>query len=202
MISAMPVLLTISYPLLVHLAVWLELPAVQILALLVLTVGLLLPGLRQNSRFAWILFLFILIMLCFIAYMDIAIYLLYVPPVVIPLLLWGIFFRSLLPGEVPLVTAIAEQVRGTLSTQLRSYTWKVTLMWTIFFAAMALWSALLPWLASLTLWSLFTNFINYIVAASLFIIEFIYRKWRFQSHDHISFVDYLKLVVSTNIRKH
>ena len=197
----MPVVLTLSYPLIVHLAVWLELPMMQIVALLVLTLGLLLPGLRQGNRFTWGLFLLTLGLLYAISYVDIAIYMLYLPPVVIPLLLWGVFFRGLLPGGTPLVTAIAEQARGPLPVNMRRYTWGVTLMWTIFFASMALWSALLPWLATITLWSLFTNFINYILAALLIVVEYIYRKWRFQSYDHPGFMDYIKIVVNADIRK-
>lgn len=201
MTSAISIVLTLSYPILVHLAVWLELPVLQILALLVLTLGLLLPGLRQGSRFIWGLFLLTLGLLCVIASMDISIYLLYLPPVLIPLLLWSIFLRGLLPGKVPLVTAIAEQVHGSLSSQMRRYTRGVTLMWTIFFAALALWSALLPWLATITLWSLFTNFINYMLVGLLFVAEFVYRKWRFQDYDQPRFVDYLKIVVNADIRR-
>ena len=159
---AMPAALILTYPLLVLLAVWLEQPFIQILALLVLTLGLLLPGLRQGSRFTWGLFLVILVLFCVAGYLDIAIYLLYLPPVLIPLLLWAIFLHSLLPGQVPLVTAIAEQVRGTLSAQIRGYTRSVTLMWTVVFAAMALSSVLLPWLTTTRLWSVFTLVIYYL----------------------------------------
>jgi len=199
--SAMPVALTVSYPLLVHLAVWLESPLLQILALLVLSLGLLLPGLSQGSRFVWGLFLVILGLLGVISAMDIALYLLYLPPVLIPLLLCGLFLRGLLPGKVPLVSAIAAQVHGPLSAQMQAYTRGVTLMWTLFFAAIALLSALLPWLASITLWSLFTNFINYLLAVLLFVVEFIYRKQHFHDLDQPSFVDYLKIVHKANIRK-
>ncbi|MCF6259915.1 MAG: hypothetical protein L3J98_07110 [Gammaproteobacteria bacterium] len=197
----MPVALTLSYPLLVHLAVWLDLPMVQILALLVLALGLLLPSLRQGNRFTQGLFLLILVLLFAINNQGVTLYLLYVPPVVIPLLLWGVFFRGLLPGGKPLVTAIAEQVHGSLPAYMCRYTRSVTLMWAIFFAAMALWSALLPWLGSITLWSLFTNFINYILAALLFVIEYVYRKWRFHHYDQPGFVDYLRIVVSADIRQ-
>ncbi|HEX22350.1 MAG TPA: hypothetical protein ENH21_02860 [Chromatiales bacterium] len=201
MISAMPVALILSYPLLVHLAVWSELPVIQILALLVLALGLLLPGLRQGSRFTWGLFLVILALLCAAGYLDITIYLLYLPPIVMPLLFWGVFFHSLLPGKVPLVTAIGEWARGPLSAQMRRYTRGVTLMWMVVFAVMALWAALLSWLASAMLWSLFTNFINYLLIVLLFVAEFVYRKWRFQDHDHPGFLDYLKIVVNADIRK-
>ncbi len=198
----MPVVLILSYPLLVHLAVWLEQPATQVLALLVLTLGLLLPGLRQGSGFIWGLFLLILGLLCAAGYLGIAIYLLYLPPVVIPLLFWGVFFHSLLPGKTPLVTAIGERARGPLSAQMRRYTRSVTLMWTVVFAVMALWAALLSWVTTVMLWSLFTNFINYFLIVLLFVAEFVYRKWRFQDHDHPGFFDYLKIVANANIRKH
>ncbi|MCF6209264.1 MAG: hypothetical protein L3J88_03715 [Gammaproteobacteria bacterium] len=201
MTSAMPVALILSYPLLVHLAVWLELPVIQVLALLVLALGLFLPGLRQGSRFTWGLFFLVLVLLCTVGYLDIAIYLLYLPPVVIPLLFWGVFLHSLLPGKVPLVTAIGERARGPLSAQMRRYTRGVTLMWTVFFAVLALWSALLPWLLTNMQWSLFTNFINYLLVVLLFVAEFVYRKWRFQDHDHPGFLDYLKIVVNADIRK-
>ncbi len=197
----MPVALILSYPLLVHLAVWLELPVIQVLALLVLALGLFLPGLRQGSRFTWGLFFLVLVLLCTVGYLDIAIYLLYLPPVVIPLLFWGVFLHSLLPGKVPLVTAIGERARGPLSAQMRRYTRGVTLMWTVFFAVLALWSALLPWLLTNMQWSLFTNFINYLLVVLLFVAEFVYRKWRFQDHDHPGFLDYLKIVVNADIRK-
>ena len=198
---ALPMALILSYPLLVHLAVWLELPAVQVLALMVLALGLFLPGLRQGRCFIWGLFLLTLVVLFTVDYLDIAIYLLYLPPVVMPLLFWGVFFHSLLPGQTPLVTAIGEQVHGSFPEVIRRYTRSVTLMWAIVFAAMALWSALLPWLASATLWSLFTNFINYLLIALLFAVEFIYRKWRFQDYDQPGFMDYLKIVASANIRR-
>lgn len=174
---------------------------VQMLALLVLALGLLLPGLRQGNRFTQGLFLLILVLLFAINNQGVTLYLLYLPPVVIPLLLCGVFFRGLLPGGEPLVTAIAEQVHGSLPAYMHRYTRSVTLMWAIFFAAIALWSALLPWLGSITLWSLFTNFINYMLAALLFVIEYIYRKWRFQNYDQPGFVDYLRIVVNADIRK-
>jgi len=165
-----------------------------------LTLGLLLPALQQGSRLGWGLFLLILVLLGIISYLGISIYLLYLTPVVIPLLLCSIFLRSLLPGQVPLVSAIAKKVRGKLSTRLHNYTRAVTLMWTVFFAILALEAALLPWLVSPTLWSLITNFVNYILTIFLFMFEFFYRKWHLKDYDHLGFVDYLKTVFKTDIR--
>ena len=74
-------------------------------------------------------------------------------------------------------------------------------MWGSFFVAMVLWSALLPWLTTVMLWSLFTNFLNYLMAALLFVGEYIYRRWRFQDYDHPGIIDYIKIVVRADIRK-
>lgn len=197
----MPVALTLSYPLLVHLAVWLELPVIKIVALLVLALGILLPGLLKRSPLTWGIFSLIMLMLGTIYYLDDAIYLLYLPPIIIPMLLGSVFLRTLLPGETPLVTIIAERARGPLPEEMRRYTWRVTLMWGSFFVAMLLWSALLPWLTTVMLWSLFTNFLNYLMAALLFVGEYIYRRWRFQDYDHPGFIDYIKIVVRADIRK-
>jgi len=192
--------LLLSYPLLVHLAVWFDLPGLEFLALFFLILRLLLPGLKRHRLLTWGLFLVVLAALCAVSYLDITIYFLYLPPVLISLLFFSVFLHSLLPKHVPLVTAIGERARGPLSAEMRSYTWSVTLIWTVFFALMALWSALLPWLASVEIWSLFTNFVNYILVALLFTAEFMYRKWRFQEHDHPGFIDYFKIVANARER--
>lgn len=194
-------LLILAYPLLVHLGVWLDQPFMLVFALLVLTVGLLLPGLRRGSGFTWGLFLAALVLIWLAGYLDVALYLLFLPPVIIPLVLLGIFLNSLLPGQTPLVTAIAQKVRGSLSQQLRDYTRNVTLMWTVVFAGISLASILLPWLTTATAWSLFTNFIGYLLVGILFIGEFIYRKWRFREYKHPRFADYVRIVVDADIRK-
>ena len=196
-----PIVLILSYPLLIHLGVWLEQSIIQVFALLILALGLLLPGLRQGRHLIWALFSLTLLLVGLLAYMNTAIYLVYLLPVAIPLFCWAAFFHSLLPGQTPMVTAIGEQARGPLSGQMRSYTRGVTVLWAVVLAAMALWSALLLWLASPALWSLFTNFINYIVLAVLFMAEFVYRKWRFRDHDHPGLTEYLKIVAAADIGK-
>ena len=197
----MQFVLVLAYPLLAHLAVTLHIPWLQALALIVLALGVLYRALWEKSRFAWIFFS-VFSALCITASVwNAAIYLLYLPPILIPLLFWSVFFRSLLPGKEPLVTHIGEQARGPLSVDMRIYTRKVTIMWTVMFALIASWSALLPWLASPALWSLFTNVINYVLVGALFALEFLYRKYRFRDHDHPSFYQYLRIVINANVRE-
>ena len=56
------------------------------------------------------------------------------------------------------------------------YTRQVTLAWTLFFATMALVSSLLFFLASLTLWSVFSNFLTLPLVALMFIAEYAVRR--------------------------
>jgi uncharacterized membrane protein len=56
------------------------------------------------------------------------------------------------------------------------YTYKVTIVWVVFFAlngAVALWSALQPgW----TVWTLYNGFLSYVAAGALFLGEFLVRR--------------------------
>jgi uncharacterized membrane protein len=176
-------------------------PIIQVFAIIALAVALLYNGLRDGSHLAWFVFLLISIASFVAAYIDIAIYLLYLPPIIIPLLLWSVFFRSLLPGQEAIITDIGERARGPLTVEMRRYTRIVTIIWTVLFALMAAWSAILPWAASENVWSLFTNFINYAIVGILFFAEFQFRKIRFREHDHPNFFQYVRIVINANIRK-
>src|SRR5262249_58226174 len=68
------------------------------------------------------------------------------------LLLW-FFGRTLVGGRVPLITAIARLVHGTLKPELERYARSVTWMWCGFFAAIAAASGLLRAFAPLAVWS-------------------------------------------------
>lgn len=194
--------LIIAYPLLAHFAVITQAPGLQALAIFLLASGLLFTPLKKGEKSAWsILVLMGLTLLVIVSsWANATIFALYMPPILLPLLLFGVFGRTLMPGQTPIITAIGEEARGPLSTELRSYTRRVTLLWTTIFFAMVSASLLLPFLASKELWSLFTNLINYLVVAALFVGEYIYRRLRFRDHDHPSFPDYLRIVFRSEIR--
>ena len=113
--------------------------------------------------------------------------LLYAPPVVINLALCALFAGTLLPGRDPLVTGFARMERGgQLPADLARYTRSLTAMWAGFFALMAAISAGLAATGPLTAWSLFTNFLNYLLVVLLFVIEYSYRRVRYRHHAHLS----------------
>ena len=197
----MQIALLIIYPLCVHFAVTLQRPELQLPALVALAAGLVYRGIKHNSAFAWTVVAAVSVLALILYYFQLILYVLYVPPVVIPLLFCSVFYQSLLPDQTPLVTEIGESVHGPFDQPMRRYTRQVTVMWTAFFVVLAAWSALLPIVASTPIWSLFTNFVNYLLIALLFIAEFIYRKWRFRGFDHPDFWQYLHIVVRADIRK-
>jgi len=82
------------------------------------------------------------------------------------------FGRTLGRCSVPLVARMAESVCGPLSPALSRYTRRVTLAWSLFFAANAAISALLFRYASLEAWSLFANILSLPLLALMFTLEY------------------------------
>jgi uncharacterized membrane protein len=86
------------------------------------------------------------------------------------------FGRTLIAGRQPLCTRFAEALYGPVTPQHEIYTRQVTVAWTVFFAAMALASTLLFFLAPLAIWSIFSNFLTLPLVALMFIAEYWVRK--------------------------
>ena len=115
------------------------------------------------------------------------------PPVLIDLALCWLFGRTLRRGAEPLITSFARHARGgDLPPELRGYTRRVTLAWTLLFAAMA---AVAAWLAvsgPLRAWSLFVYVGSPTLVAALFLGEFAWRRVRFRRHPPARLADMLK----------
>jgi uncharacterized membrane protein len=126
-------------------------------------------------------------------------WLLYAPPVAINLALCWLFGRTLARGRVPLIARFAVMEQGTLSPELASYTRKLTWLWTLLFAGAAVASVVLALSGSRDAWSLFTNFLNYLLVAVMFLGEFVYRRLRFRSYRHHSPLQLLRNVRRTNL---
>jgi len=101
------------------------------------------------------------------------------------LLMLVVFGRTLAPGREPLVTGLARRVHGTLPPEIEAYTRRVNWAWCVFFAAMALASALLFEFASLESWSLFVNVLTLPLIALMFVAEYAYRIARFRDFAHV-----------------
>ena len=126
-------------------------------------------------------------------------WLLLVPPILINGMLAWLFGRTLVRGRVPLIARFAVMEQGTLSAELAAYTRALTWLWTLLFIAAALLSAALAMSGHRDAWSLFTNFINYLLVAALFLGEFVYRRLRFRNYRHHSPLQLLRNVRGMNL---
>lgn len=86
------------------------------------------------------------------------------------------FGRTLRAGCKPLCVHFAEMMHGPLSPPHAAYARQATLAWTLFFAAMAIVSSLLFFLAPLAVWSAFANFLTLPLVALMFVAEFLVRR--------------------------
>lgn len=95
------------------------------------------------------------------------------------IMLFVMFARTLVGGRKPLCTHFAEIVHTEpLSPQHLVYARQVTFAWSVFFAAMALVSAILFIWTPLATWSFFANFMTWPLIGLMFVAEYWMRKWR------------------------
>lgn len=110
------------------------------------------------------------------------------------------FARTLIAGRQPLCTRLAEAVHAPLTPQQEIYTRQVTLAWTLFFAAMASASTLLFFLAPLTAWSVFDNFLTLPLVALMFIAEYWVRRRVLPDMQHAHILDAVRAFRNTSAR--
>lgn len=131
-------------------------------------------------------------------YANAVFYLIALPPILLPLFILFVFAQSLLPGREPLVTAIGEASRGPLTQAMRNYTHKVTLCWTLLLSYFVLSALIFTISAPQWVWSLMVNGFNHLLVGVFFVGEFVYRKHKFPEHNHPGFIEYIKIVFTSN----
>ncbi|MDN5872916.1 MAG: hypothetical protein L0H29_00845, partial [Sinobacteraceae bacterium] len=183
--------LLLLYPLLVHAVVvtgscWLEFAALVLLGTNVLGSMLVRAG-----RWSWIMLVLMVSASAAFVLLGEAWLFLYAAPVLASLALMWFFGRTLLPGQIPLITRIADAIRGPLPQAVRVYTRRVTELWVAAFAGFAVADLLLALWASPVIWSLFTNFVNYLLAGALFVAEWLFRCWYMRDYESLTWRKYL-----------
>lgn len=187
------------YPVLAHLATLLHSEWLAWAALTVFFAVPLLPALMQLNKKAWLLLTIVMTILTLCAMSGIERYVMYLPPVLIPLSVLVLFARSLRSGQVPIVTRVATQLRGTLPVELQHYTRVVTQCWVVLLMGLALSSLLLALYATPEFWSLMTNVVQYLVLAAVFLFEYLFRRWYFRHLDHESFPQMVVALFKTRV---
>lgn len=116
------------------------------------------------------------------------------------LLLFVTFGRTLIGGRQPICTRFAEAVHTPLTPKHEIYGRQVTIAWTLFFAAMAVASTLLFFLAPLVTWSVFANFLTLPLVALMFIAEYWVRRWVLPDMRHTHILDAVRAFRNTPAR--
>ena len=182
--------LVVTYLLVIHIALLND--YTRLATFLLITMGSLLlwhMSPRPGFRFVSIV-IFIALLLLALVRKDLSQQAAFATPVLINILVGLVFFYSLLPGKVALVTRFAQLVRKETSAKVETYTRKVTFAWTAFFFLLALESLLLAIYAPISIWSVFVNFINYLLTALFFIAEFLLRRVTLKGEEITSLRDY------------
>jgi uncharacterized membrane protein len=114
------------------------------------------------------------------AWLDDPLLLLFVPALVSLGLLFA-FARTLWRGP-PLIETVARLSVGELSAAEVRYCRSVTAVWCAFFTANALAAAGLAWSGSFAAWALWTGALAYVAVGVLFAVELTVRSWRFRHY--------------------
>ncbi len=190
-------ILFIAYPFIVHAGV---LTGVSWPALALLTLLLILQFQPMRTLHQSLLAVSVALTLAWLV-KDSADIVLYAPPLLIILLLLGLFTRSLLPGNKPLISRIAQLMHKEPSAELLRYTRAVTIGWVIFLSLMLLEVIGLTLFTSQEQWSLFTNFYNYLFMAVFFLLEFILRRFFVAPSERMSLRHFFYQLYSIDYRK-
>jgi uncharacterized membrane protein len=118
-------------------------------------------------------------------------FILYLVPVLINAGLALYFGQTLIPGKTPIITQYAIYFRGELDPKAVIYTRRVTKIWVLLFIFLAIEALLLALFASIEIWSLFVNILNYLFIALLFAGEYYIRVHYLDDRGHLTFARFL-----------
>lgn len=203
--------LAVAYPVLAHSAILSRSVALTEVSVAVLALLALLPRLANRSIIAWCLVPVVVAGLFFLAHADVAWLPLYAAPVLIQLFIAWIFGHTLAAGQMPLIERFARLMHEPdgISDDIRQYARKVTLAWTLFPILIALLNLTLALLAEpngilliagvtppvtvpVEWWSLFANFLNYLLTGAFFLAEYAYRQYRFPDQPYRNIIDFFQ----------
>ncbi len=188
------------YPFLVHLSVIYKVPFI-IACLLPLFYIIIARPLRGEQKQviikSSILLVLIIIALLSWFYMNHSI--IYLPPILMMLTILYPFIRSVTPGKTPLITRFYQLSKAENNPEKVRYTNKLTWLWIIFIILLIINNMVLSIWAPLDIWSLFTNFINYLLLLAMLVFEWIFRLFWFQQWD--SPIEFAKQLLTIDQRE-
>ena len=195
MLNKFAITLMVVYPLVAYIALWLKQPLLVIGYLLLIFAFFAIDKCRTKHWISGIaLFLLIGVTVYFMRQPVIQ-YMVYFPPILILLSLFMLFSQSLQAGQTPFITRYAMLLGDKLEDKHLRYNRTLTIIWSMFFLLMAITSILFAVFFSRDIWSLFTHIISYLLIASFFIIEFMYRKHHFAGEIEGGFFQFISKII-------
>ncbi len=92
-----------------------------------------------------------------------------------------VFGATLLPGQMPLIERIARHAfPDGVTPPFARYLRGLTLVWSLFFVALAVTAIALALLAPFVVWSLFVNVLTWPLIGSMFVLEWVIRRLFFR----------------------
>lgn len=104
-------------------------------------------------------------------------------------MLAAVFGVTLARGRQALCTRFAEMVHGSLTPEEVRYSRQVTWAWALFLLSISLVSAVLFFLVSIEVWSVFANFLSFPLILLMFVVEFAVRRRRLPHQKQHSILD-------------
>ena len=195
MLSKLSIILMVAYPVVAYIALWLEQPLMVIGYLLLIFFLFAINKCLNKHWYSGITLFLLIAVIAYFMQQAVIQYLVYLPPILISLRLFMLFSQSLATGETPLITRYAILLGDKLDDKHLRYNRALTLVWSLFFLLMAIGSILLALFFSRDTWSLFTHIISYLLIASVFIIEFMYRKHHFAGEIEGGFFQFINKII-------
>ena len=212
-------ILALAYPITTHVAIARRSPALTLLAIVLLSAIVMIPWLASGRVLAWALLPVVAAGCWLLSDAKLALLPLYLPPIAIPATVAWLFGQTLLAGRTPLIEQFVRAMdagREPDASVVR-YARQLTSVWTALLFSLALINLLLaafaapqglllscgivpPVTVPQEMWSLFANFIAYLVIAVFFVIEYAFRRHRFPQQPYRNFADFIRRTIAISPR--
>jgi len=206
------VVLAMLYPFLAHLAVVYHSNSLTAASLACLAAAGVAPGIAAGRTTAWLWALALGAAITALYLGHIAGLPLYAPPVIVDLGLAFVFGSTLRAGSIPLIERLVRLLHDPeeqLDPAIFLYARRLTLAWTLVFMTLAAIDMALalctvpggildlagvapPISVSPKIWSLFANFLGYLIVGGFFLLEYYYRQRRFPQQPYRNIVDFVR----------
>lgn len=212
-------LLAFSYPLTAHIAIWRHSLALTLTAMAVIAAAVLVPSLLRGRAAAWLALCCTIALLGWLASVSNQELALYAPPVVVPAFFAWVFGHTLAKGRTPLIAQFVElhATPDSIDPAVWPYARQLTWTWMLLLSGIALTNLVLATLAtpngllliaghspmvtvSQRTWSWFAHLGGYLLVATFFVSEYVYRRHRFPQQPYRNFFDFVARTLAASPR--